>query len=176
MISNNAKKPKALTLILATALLTCLLFGLALGATISLMHFDPSTGVYSYDPQKEEPNSFFLANRPERLLTQSLMMQSERDGGFPSGAKRKLVKIEPVRVDLATYSDWAAEASVMARLEYDDGTVSVEMFRFRDTGSEGMLMPIAPGGEMSVHARFDRLGDCKSDGVGKSYCEVEPIN
>lgn len=167
------KQNRVHAIILATALGGCLLLSFALFASLFVVHFNPLTGVYFYDPQNDRPNSFFLSNRPERILVQSLLKQVERDGGYPPGEKRKLIKVEPVRVDLATYSDWATEAKVTTRLQYQDGTVFLEVFRFRDSGSEGMLMPVVPGGEMSIHARFGNLGECSREGLDSSYCALK---
>jgi hypothetical protein len=114
--------------------------------------------------------SFFLSTRPDEVLVQTLASQVEPGGSYPAGVKAKLIKVEPIRVEVATYSDWAAEARVTTRLYYQDGTIATEVFRFRDAGSEGMPMPIAPGMEMSIHARFGQLAGCLSDGVGMSYC------
>jgi hypothetical protein len=150
-----------LTLVLAATLL------------LSVLHFNPVIGVYSYDPRHEQPNEFFLRNRPDDVLVQTLAKQIERDGSYPPGSTVKLVRIEPIHVDLATYSDWATEARVTARLYYEDGTASMEVFRFRDAGSEGMLMPIAPGMEMSIRAQFGRLAGCTREQPGASYCGLD---
>jgi hypothetical protein len=138
-----------------------------------VIHFNPVTGVYSYDPRTEQPNSFFLQNRPDDVLVQTLMRQIEKDGSYPAGATSKLTKVEPVHVDLSIYSDWAAEAKVTTRLYYDDGSVTTEVFRFFDVGSMGMFMPFVPGQELSTHAYFDRLARCASEGPGVSYCGVD---
>ncbi len=164
------KKHPARTVALAVALAACLLFTAATAASFLLLHFDLVRGVYSYDPRSQQPSTLFLSNRPEQILVESLARQTEKDGSYPPGEKRKLVRVEPLHVELATYSDWASEARVTVRLEYSDGTSAIELFRFRDSGSEGILMPVAPGGEMSIHARFGNLGECSSEGPGKSYC------
>ncbi len=167
------EKHRVPTLALAAIPAACLLFAAAIAASFLLFHFDPVRGIYSYDPRSGQPSTLFLSNRPEQVLVESLAKQTQRDGSYPPGEKRELVRVEPVHVELATYSDWATEAKVTVRLEYNDGTSVTELFRFRDSGSEGMLMPVAPGGEMSIHARFGHLGDCLREGQGKSYCALD---
>ncbi len=143
---------------------------IAVAAGLYVLHFNPFTGTYSYDPRTETPISFFALNRPEEVLVQTLQRQIARDGSYPAGGAQKLIAIEPVRVEVSIYSDWAAFARVTTRLHYQDGSVSTEAFRFRDAGSLGMLNPIAPGGEMSIYPRFGNLGDCQPEAAGSSYC------
>jgi hypothetical protein len=140
------------------------------------IHFNALTGVYTYDPRREQPNGFFLSNKPDEVLVQTLTQQIATDGSYPAGATQKIIRVEPIRVEVSTYSDWAAEARVTTRLTYQDGAVATEVFRFRDAGSNGMVMPIAPGMEMSIHARFGRLAGCQPDppaGTGASYCGLD---
>ncbi len=146
---------------------------IAIVLLVLVAHFNPLTGVYSYDPRHEEPNGFFVVNRPEATLAQKIKQQIAQAGSYPPGIEDRIVGIEPVRVDVATYSDWAAEARVTTQLVYANGTVATEVFRFRDAGSEGMLMPIAPGTEMSIRARFGNLADCVPQEPGKSYCDIK---
>jgi hypothetical protein len=163
------KRSRVRAVVIAISVVGCLLV-LVVAFGLYALHFNPFTGTYSYDPRTEKPIGFFALNRPEDVLVQTLQRQIARDGSFPAGDAQKLIAIEPVRVEVSIYSDWAASARVTTRLHYQDGSVSTEAFRFRDAGSLGMLNPIAPGGEMKIYPRFGNLGDCQPEAAGSSYC------
>ena len=139
-----------------------------------LRQFNLVTGIYTYDPRTDQPSSLFLANRPDVVFLDVLTKQIEKDGTYPPSTKAKVVKVEPIKVDVSTYTDWQAEAYVTTRLDYADGTSRVEEFRFHSGGSEGAWLPIV--GDITIRAVFGRLVGCKEildEPAGKSVCGLQ---
>ena len=151
----------------------CLALVIAAAVFIRVTHFNPLTGTYTYDPRTDQPSGFFLANRPDFVLVDALTKQIQRDGTYPPNAAAKVVKITPLNVDIGTYTDWQAYAYIRTRLDYADGTTRVETFRFHSGGSQGMLWPLSPGGEITYHAIYGRLTECSElpdEPSGQAVC------
>jgi hypothetical protein len=91
---------------------------------LPLRQFNLATGVYTYNPRTDQPSSLFLVNRPDGVLLDTLAKQIEKDGTYPPNAKAKVTKVEPIKVDVTTYTDWQAYAYVTTQLVYADGTSS----------------------------------------------------
>jgi hypothetical protein len=143
---------------------------------VRLSHFNPLSGTYTYDPRTDNPSDFFLANRPDVVLVDTLTKQIEREGTYPPNATAKVAKITPLKVDINTYTDWQAYAYIQTRLDYADGTARVETFRFHSGGSEGMLWPLSLGGEITYHAAYGRLAECSelpSEPPGQAVCGLD---
>jgi hypothetical protein len=130
---------------------------------VRLAHFNPLTGTYTYDPRTDTPSNFFLANRPEVVLVDTLTKQIQRDGTYPPNATTPVAKITPLKVDISTYTDWQAYAYINTRLDYTDGTVRIETFRFHSSGSEGMVLvwPLSLVADITFHATYGRLTSCQ---------------
>lgn len=139
-----------------------------------LRQFNLATGIYTYDPRTDQPSSLFLANRPDVVLLDILTKQIEKDGTYPPSVKAKVVKVEPIRVDVSTYTDWQAYAFVTTRFDYADGTSRVEEFRFHSVSSGGAWLPIV--GDITIRAYYARLVGCKEipeEPAGKSVCGIQ---
>ena len=160
--------------ILVSALVVCLLVALA-GVWLALIvHLNPLTGVYTYDPRTNQPSNLVLANRPDLVFVDVLTKQIETDGTYPPYAKAKVVRVEPIRVAVSTYTDFQAYAFVTTRLDYADGTSRVEEFRFQSASSDGISLPLVNG--ITYHAFFARLGRCEvipEEPAGKSVCGIQ---
>ncbi len=159
--------------ILILALVGCLLVAIVGYLLVLISHFNPVTGIYTYDPRTAQPSSLFLANRPDVVLFDTLTKQIEKDGTYPPSAKAKVVKVEPVKVDLSTYTDFQAYAYVTTRLDYADGSSRFEEFYFHSGGSEGAWLPIV--GDVTIRAVFGRLVGCREipEEPSKSECGLE---
>src|SRR5260221_1210640 len=94
--------------IFVSALVACLLVFIAGMLLVQISHFNPLTGVYTYDPRTDQPSRLVLANRPDLVLVDALTKQLERDGTYPPNAPSNVVSVEPIRVDVSTYTDWQA--------------------------------------------------------------------
>jgi hypothetical protein len=151
------------------------LFAAIAGVLLVLItHFNPLTGVYTYDPRTDQPSRLVLANRPDLVFIDALTKQLERDGTYPPNATANVVRVEPIRVAVSTYTDWQAEAFVTTRLDYADGSSRVEEFRFHSVGSEGAWLPLV--GDITYHAFYARLAGCKEipdEPAGKSVCGIQ---
>jgi hypothetical protein len=160
--------------ILVSALVAGLFVAIA-GVWLALIiHFNPLTGVYTYDPRTDQPSQLLLANRPDLVFVDVLTKQIERDGTYPPYAKATVVRVEPIRVAVSTYTDFQAYAFVTTRLDDADGTSRVEEFRFQSVSSEGISLPVVSG--ITYHAYFARLGWCKvvsEEPAGKSVCGIQ---
>lgn len=140
--------------ILVSGLVVCLFVTVAGVLLVLITHFNPLTGVYTYDPRTDQPSQLLLANRPDLVFVDALTKQLERDGTCPPNATAKVVRVEPIQVAVSTYTDWQAYAFVTTRLDYADGTSRVEEFRFHSVGSEGIWLPLV--GDITNHA-FTRV-------------------
>jgi hypothetical protein len=139
---------------------------------VRITHFNPITGVYTYDPRTDQPSSLILANRPDLVLLDVLTNQINRDETYPPTAVAKVVKIEPIRVEVSTFTDFQAYAFVTTRFYYADGASRVEEFRFQSVSSDGISLPIING--FTYHAFFGRLSQCNilPSEPGKSVCAI----
>jgi hypothetical protein len=159
--------------ILVLALVGCLFVAIVGYLLVRISRFNAVTGIYTYDPRTDQPSNLFLANRPDVVLFDALSKQIEKDGTYPPNARAKVVKVEPVKVDVSTYTDWQAYAYVTTRLEYADGTTRFEEFRFHSGGSEGAWLPFV--GDITIRAQYRRLAGCREipEEPSKSVCGLE---
>ena len=158
---------------LVSALVVCLLVSMVGVLLIQITHFNPLTGIYTYDPRTDKPSPLILANRPDLVFVEVLTKLLAKDGTYPPSAIVEVIKVEPIRVAISTYTDWQAYAFVMARLDYADGTSRVEEFRFHSVSSEGIELPYF---DITYHAFYARLTGCQEVpdlGVGQSVCGIE---
>jgi hypothetical protein len=139
---------------------------------VLITHFNPLTGVYTYDPRTDQPSDLILANRPDLVFLDVLTKQIEKDGTYPPNAAATVVKVEPIQVAVSTYTDWQAFAFLTTRLDYADGTSKVEEFSFHSVGSQRAWLPIV--GEITYHNYYARLIGCNEipDEPGKSTCVI----
>ena len=162
--------------ILVSTLVVCLFVIIAGVLLVRITHFNPLTGVYTYDPRTDQPSDLIVANRPDLVFLDVLTKQIEKDGTYPPNAAAKVVKVEPIQVAVSTYTDWQAFAFVTTRLDYADGTSRVEEFRFHSVGSNGSPRAWLPMvGEITYHSYYDRLIGCNQipDEPGKSVCGIQ---
>ncbi|MCA1554562.1 MAG: hypothetical protein LC737_09310 [Chloroflexi bacterium] len=143
-----------------------LLFGYWL--IVVLTHFDLATGIYNYDPRSEEPSRLFLVNRPDHVLLDVLTKQLQRDGTYPPESRSQVINVQPLRVDVSTYTDWQAYAYITTRLNYADGTWRIIEFRFHSLGSGGIPLPII--NDVTIRAYFARVRECRPESEHKSVC------
>lgn len=162
------------TRILFLGLAVFLLVAVVMHVMSPLRQFNLATGVYTYDPRTDQPSSLFLVNRPDAALLDILTKQIEKDGTYPPNAKTKVTKVEPIKVDVTTYTDWQAYAYVITRLDYADGTSRVEEFRFHSVSSGGAWLPFI--GDIAIASYYARLIGCKQipdEPTGNSVCEIQ---
>jgi hypothetical protein len=164
-------KNRLLTLGVVVSLAVCFIGYLL----VSVSHYNFTTGFYSYDPRTDEPSGIFLANRPDRVLVEALTKQVGRDGTYPPAIppnkKVRVIKVEPIRVDIGAQTDWQAYAYVTTRLDYEDGTSRLEEFRFHSSESGGVWLPNI--GDVTIRAYYRALADCGEESPGKSICEMQ---
>ncbi len=117
-----------------------------------LTHFNPLNGFYTYDPRSEQPSNFFLANHPDIVIVNRLNKQIEQYDTYPPNYNAKVVRVEPVKVAISTYTDWQGYAYVTTRFDYADETSKFEEFRFHSHASKGMWLPVMGG--ITYHAYY----------------------
>lgn len=130
-----------------------------------------TSGTYTYDPRRDQPSRYIVENRPELVLLATLQQHIARDGTYPHKAHRRIVALEPAKVELQIRTDWHAIAYVTMLLRYDDGTERHEIFEFQSLSSAGFDLPLLPN--VALHNTFGHLTMCRKITVDKSYCPVE---
>jgi hypothetical protein len=160
--------------IFVSALVACLLVSIAGVLLVQMTHFNPLTGIYTYDPRTDQPSRLVLANRPDLVLVDALTKQLARDGTYPPNAAVSVTGVEPIQVAVSTYTDWQAYAFVTTRLDYANGTARIEEFRFHSVASEGASLPYHI--DLTYHAFYGRLAECSEipgEPAGKSVCGLQ---
>jgi hypothetical protein len=153
--------------------------GVVMGlATVALFwltsHFNPLTGVYTYDPRTDQPGDLVLASRPDVVFVEALTKQIERDETYPPDAASKVVAIMPIRVALSLHTDWQVYAYVTTRLNYADGTSRVEEFRFFSQNQQRAWLPWV-GDIVAYHVYYAPLTGCQEapGQPAQSVCDMQ---
>ncbi|MBV9786734.1 MAG: hypothetical protein JOZ51_01060 [Chloroflexi bacterium] len=129
-----------------------------------------TSGMYTYDPRRDQPSHLIVENRPEMVLLATLQQQIAQDGTYPPDAALRIVALEPTKVELQIGTDWHAIAYVTMLLRYDNGIEQHEIFEFQSLDSEGFDLPLLP--DIALHNTFRPLTACRKITLDKSYCPV----
>lgn len=129
-----------------------------------------ASGMYTYDPRRDQPSRYIVENRPEAVLLTTLQQQIARDGTYPRDAPARIVALEPTNVELQINTDWHAVAYVTMLLRYEDGTEHQENFEFQSLNSQSFDLPLLP--DIALRNTFGNVMTCRKITAAKSYCSI----
>jgi hypothetical protein len=147
--------------------------GLIWHTFLPIQHYNPITGMYTYNPRVDEPSSWVLENRPETVLVDEILPRILENGTYPASARSLLVDVEAMRVRLNLRTDWQVVAHVTTWLHYADGTTQPHEFSFHSMNASSTDNPLFL---VAFHAKYGASSSvrCSPDPgtPGVSYCNL----